>query len=71
MVFSNIDRNLADKNPPFPTSHRSFLSGNFSNSIFFDTAFENEIVEICPNFRSGTAAGYYNVFLDLVMDVYI
>jgi len=42
--FSNIDPNLADKIPLSPMSHRSFLSGNFANSIFFDTASENEIV---------------------------
>ena len=50
MVFSNIGPNLTDKIPRSPMSNRSFLSGNFANSIFFDAASENEIVEICLNF---------------------
>ena len=49
-------------------SHRSFLSGNFTDSIFLDTASELEITEICLAFRSGTAAGYDNVSMDLVKD---
>ena len=68
MFFSNIGPNLAHKIPRSPMSHRSFLPGNFANSIFFDTASESEIIEICLNFRSGTAAGYDNVSLDLVKD---
>ena len=68
LFFSNIGPNLAHKIPRSPTSHRSFLSGNFANSIFFDTTSESEIIEICLNFRSGTAAGYDNVSLDLVKD---
>ena len=47
MFFSNIGPNLAHKIPQSPTSHRSFLSRNFPNSIFFDTASENEINVIC------------------------
>ena len=37
MFFSNIGPNLAHKIPRSPTctSHRSFLSGNFANSLFF------------------------------------
>ena len=66
--FFNIGPDLGHKIQRSPTSHRSFSSGNFPNSIFFDTASENEIIEICLNFRSKTAAGYDNVSLDLVKD---
>ena len=68
MFFSNIGPNLAHKIPRSPMSHRSFLPGNFAKSIFFDTASESEIIEICLNFRPGTAAGYDNVSLDLAKD---
>ena len=68
MFFSNIGPNLANNIPPSPTSHRSFLSGNFTDSIFLHAASELEITEICLGFRSGTAAGYDNVSMDLVKD---
>lgn len=37
---------LAHNIPRSPTFHRFFSLGNFTNSIFFDTASANEIIEI-------------------------
>ena len=38
--FSKIGPNVAKNIPPSPMSHRSLLSGNFTDSFFLDTASE-------------------------------
>lgn len=66
--FTNIGPNLAKSIPASPKSHSSFLSGNFPNSIFLEPVTEQEIIEICTSFRSGTAAGYDNISMSAVRE---
>ena len=39
-------------------SHNSILPPKLVNSIFLDAANEQEIIELCSTYRSGTAVGY-------------
>ena len=59
--FTNIGINLAKNIPNSTVSHRSYLSGNYVNSISLELTTEEEIVEIINSLRSGTAAGYDNI----------
>ena len=59
--FTNLGPSLADKIPTSPKSHMSFLTTNFVNSMFADSATRQEIIEIANSFRTGTAAGYDNL----------
>ena len=65
--FTNTGPYFANNIPP-SKSHGSFLLENFKNSIFFDTASEQEIIEICLSVSSGTAAGYDHASIVLVKD---
>ena len=56
--FTNRGSNLLKNVPPSPRSHLSFLSGNFPNSIFFDSVTHEEITNIVAAFRSNTALGF-------------
>ena len=49
-------------------SHNSFLPLKLANSLFLETANEQEIVEICNNCRSGTAVGYDNISMNLIKE---
>ena len=64
--FSNIGPALAKNISTTSVSHRSFLSGNFLESLFLDSVSEQEVIEICKSLKSGTAVGYDNVSVDLV-----
>ena len=64
--FSNIGPNLASKIPVSDKSHRSFLPERLLNSIFFEEVNENEIIEICGSLRSGAAAGYDGIPMNVV-----
>ena len=64
--FSNIGPALANNISATSVSHRSFLSGNFLESLFLDSVSEQEVIEICKSLKSGTAVGYDNVSVDLV-----
>ncbi len=59
--FTNIGINLAKDIPNSTVSHRSYLSGNYVNSMSLELTTEEEIVEIINSLRSGTAAGYDNI----------
>ena len=59
--FTNIGVNLAKDIPNSTVSHRSYLSGNYVNSMSLELTTEEEIVEIINLLRSGTAAGCDNV----------
>jgi hypothetical protein len=59
--FTNIGVNLAKDIPNSTVSHRSYLSGNYVNSMSLELTTEEEIVEIINLLRSGTAAGYDNI----------
>ena len=63
---SNIGPALANNISATSVSHRSFLSGNFLESLFLDSVSEQEVIEICKSLKSGTAIGYDNVSVDLV-----
>ena len=58
--FSNIGPNLA-KRIQSATSHKNFLSGDFSQSMFLDLATQEEIVDIVCRFPEGKSAGYDNI----------
>ena len=64
--FTNIGPNLAKMIPSSTSSFRSFLYGNFINSIFLEPTTESEISEICTSFRAETAAGFDQVAMDVV-----
>ena len=64
--FSSIGPALANNISATSVSHRSFLSGNFLESLFLDSVSEQEVIEICKSLKSGTAVGYDNVSVDLV-----
>ena len=49
-------------------SHDSFLPPKLVNSIFLDAVIEQEIIEICSTCRSGTAAGYDNISMNLIKE---
>jgi hypothetical protein len=44
-------------------SYKSFLTGNFVDSIFLDLTTEPEIINIVNYLRSGIAAGYDKISL--------
>ena len=43
--FTNLGPSLADKIPTSPKSHMSFLTTNFVNSMFVDSATRQEIID--------------------------
>ena len=48
------------------TSHKTFLSGTFNQSIFLDLATEEEIITIANQFQSGKAAGHDNIPMSII-----
>ena len=66
--FTNLGPSLADKIPTSPKSHMSFLTTNFVNSMFVDSATRQEIIEIANSFRTGTAAGYDNLPMGIIKE---
>ena len=46
----------------------SFLTTNFVNSMFVDSATRQEIIEIANSFRTGTAAGYDNLPMGIIKE---
>lgn len=43
------------------SSHTGYLSRNFPQSIFFNSATEEEIINIASSFKPGKAAGHNNI----------
>ena len=58
----------ANNIPQTAVSHRTFLSGNFLESLFLNTVTEKEVMEICKSLKSRSAAGYDNISVDLVKE---
>ena len=58
--FTNVGPNLAKKIKPTCWSHREFLLGCYTQSVFFDSVTSAEIVfcRIAKSFQSNKAAGY-------------
>ena len=46
----------------------SFLTTNFVNSMFVDSATRQEIIEIANSFRTGTAAGHDNLPMGIIKE---
>ena len=63
--FSSIGPNLA-KEIHSSVSHRSFLSGHFFQSVFFDPVTPNELAEISNAFRSGKSAGHDRIPISII-----
>ena len=63
--FSNIGPNLA-KRIQSSTSHKDFLSGDFSQSMFLDLATQEEIVDITCKFLAGKSTGYDNIPMSII-----
>ena len=66
--FTNIGPNLAKTIPRTSNSYKSFLTGNFVDSIFLDLTTEFEIINIVNSLRSGIAAGYDKISIWSVKD---
>ena len=66
--FTNIGPNLAKNISLSLNAHRSYLTGNFANSIFLDLTNEQEVIELVYDLRMGAAAGYDNVPIAIVKD---
>ena len=59
--FTNIGSNLSKNIPSSTQTPTRYLSGNFVNPLFFNTADESEIIEIVSSLRSGITGGYDNI----------
>ena len=66
--FTNIVPSLANHLPVSQKSYRSFLSGNFVNSSFFEEISQQEVVNLCSSLRSDTATGFDNVPMSLIKE---
>ena len=64
--FTNLGSSLAEKNPTSNKPFSSFLKSDVVNSVFFPSTYQQEIVEICASLRSGSAAGFDNIHIDVV-----
>ena len=64
--FSNIGPSLAGKIPTSSVSIKSFLNGEFSDSMFLEPVIENEIIYITKSFPSGRAPGYDNISMSVI-----
>lgn len=65
--FSSIGPELAKSiQNPSKTSHKSFLTSHFTNSIVLSPTTEKEIKEIVSNLQAGKAAGYDNIPVDMI-----
>ena len=63
---TNLGPSLAGKIPTSNKPLSSFLKSDVVNSVFFPSTYQQEIVEICASLRSGSAAGFDNIHIDVV-----
>ena len=63
--FSSIGPNLA-RGIQSSASHRSFLNGSFTQSIFFNPTTQDEIAEIAKTFLPSKAAGYDQIPMTVI-----
>ena len=63
--FTNIGPSLA-KNIQSLHSHRCFLTGSFTQSIYLNPTTKEEIIEIAKTFISGKAAGYDQIPMSII-----
>ena len=65
--FSNIGPNLAKNTPASQTaSPESYLTQQFSSTLFIDPVTENEVIEITNKFHPDKAAGYDKIPMLLI-----
>ena len=64
--FSNIGPNLAQKILKTNVSPQSYLSGEFSDSIFIDPISETELITITKNFQAAKSPGYDNITMSVI-----
>ena len=69
--FVSIFPNLANNIPVSQKCYRFFLSENFVNSLFFEEISEQEVINLCSSFRSGTVSGSDNVPMSLIKETII
>ena len=62
--FSGIGPNLA-RGIQLSASHRRFLNGSFTQSIFFNPTTQDEVAEIAKTFLPGKAAGEDQIPMNL------
>ena len=64
--FINLGLSLAEEIPTSNKPFSSFLKSDVVNSVFFPSTYQQEIVEICASLRSGSAAGFDHIHIDVV-----
>ena len=65
--FTNIGPNLAMRiTSTVTSSHTDYLSRNFPQSIFFNSATEEEIINIASSFKPGKAAGHDKISMSTI-----
>ena len=65
--FSSIGPNLA-RGIQSSASHRSFLNGSFTQSIFFNPTTQDEIAEIAQTFLPGKTASYDQIPMTVIKE---
>ena len=59
---------LAKNIPTSANFHQSYLKGNFVDSLIFDSASQQEIIDLVNDLRSGTAAGYDTISVSIAKE---
>ena len=66
--FTNIGPNLAMRiTSSVTSSHTDYLYRNFPQSIFFNSATEEEIINIASSFKPGKAAGHDKIYMSIIV----
>ena len=68
--FTNIGPNLAKQIPTSSMTAGSYLCGNFVKSIFLESVYEFEIIEIVKSLHPGSAAGHDKIPVWIVKNRY-
>ena len=64
--FTNIGPNLANKFLDTSKSPLKYMNDNFPNSLVFNLVSDNEVINIVNSFKSGSAAGYDNISMNII-----
>ena len=64
--FTNIGLNLANKIPDTSKSPLKYMNDNFPNSMVLNLVSDNEVTNIVNSFKSGSAAGYDNISMNII-----
>ena len=66
--IANLWKYFTNIGPNSEKSHNSFLPPKLVNSIFLDTANEQDFIEICSTCRSGATVSYDNISMNLIKE---